>query len=161
MIDSFLRGTLAAATNTFVAAYRVPETVNMISKLDIGGTTFSDFRNTIANQLLEATMFGVKQNINKPAKLNFYFIPESDVSAEAFLPLEAGVNVLERSDTLTYVLTNATLFASFALDSGQSVSKNVSEKNVLLRPGIVVVIEYDSASVMNDFDAILDTQDQF
>lgn len=162
LITTFERATVAAGATTALAAFRVPTKITMIKELNALGIVTDTFRNTINNQLISAKIFAALQNINKPAVINFYFTPVSNLTGVTWNVLRANRNLLERSDTFTITDRNLLeFFAAFDIISGRFNSEDVEKKQIELLPGIAAVVEYDSDSAATDLFAILDTLDLF
>lgn len=163
LIDEIDRASVALGDDTFIAAYSIPTKINMYSKIDSTMLpTLSEYKNTIANQLLSVETFGVHQSSNKRAVLNFYFINAADVTGGTFLPINEGVNVLHRSDVQpTYNLADATKFARINVLNGVISEKDVKLKEILLRPDIIALVTMTSDVIVTGLNVLLDTIDQF
>lgn len=161
LIDKFEVASIIAGTDIVLAAYTVPEFVNMVKRHDLGGDTLDTFRNTLGNRLLNVQATAIPQS-NKVITYNFYFIPKADIDA-TFTDLRPGVNILQRALAAAIVsvsLTNADQIGSFIIPT-EGVNENVILKNLILTSDTVAVLTITSTQSSTDFSTILDTEDLF
>ncbi len=142
----------------FLAAYKVPETVSMISEVSVSNV-YSNFNNTISNQLLSIQGVGTA---SRPITLNIYMLDESDVTA-TFTALKQGVNVLQRALSATVNHANRQLAMQFTLISTSGLPVDVKNFGLLLMPKKVAVFTLTSAlsTTATNVNVLLQTQDLF
>jgi hypothetical protein len=163
ILDEVYRATVTAGTDVFIAAYRIPQKVDMISRLDgTTGITQSEFRNTIFNRLKRVQL---NSSTNRVYTVSFYFIPSADITGASWQILRANINLLERTDVGTVNLANADVFERFIMPTATSlvVEKDVRDENYQLGGDNVAVITATSQGGTNitDFNLLINTEDLF
>ena len=163
LIDEFSVASIIAGTDIVLAAYTVPEFVDMVQRHDSGGDTLDTFRNTVGNRLLKVQSVATPQS-NKTITLNFYFIPKADINA-VFTDLLPGVNILQRAlaaAITTVSLANAQTIERFIINIARGgANENVKEDNLQLTSDTVAVLTVTSIQTSTDFRVILNTEDLF
>jgi hypothetical protein len=156
--------TLQANVEVRIAAYTVRDLVSMISRVDSGGQTLSNFTNTVSNLLLNIQGTATA---NRPIILNFYFVPEANAVGTVFSPVSVGYSVLYEAlgaNIGTISLTGAQEIGKFILNRAGGVSANVKDAGRELSPGFIAVLTVSCASNninVSDIQINLSTQDEF
>lgn len=155
---SFSGASISSGT-TVLSIYTVPNKIDMYSRLDSGGTTVSEFRNTIRNKLKKIISAG-ESNSNKAITLSVYLVPLADISGASFSPLNPYINVLEQSTVGTVNFANAILLTELA-DIRGGDKDDVRMDEYLLFGDTAGVVTVTSTGNINEVRYTLITEDQF
>jgi hypothetical protein len=160
-LDTYNAGGVGSGTDTIIAVYQVDEKIDMYKRLDIGGTTQGEFRNTVTNRL--NVVDGVATSAaNKPISLNVYLVPKADVTA-TYTPVNPFINVLERAvgvNITSVSLANATKIVNLP-DIRSDHTRDVQKYNHLLTTELVGVVTVSSSNAIADLEYTLNTEDLF
>lgn len=148
-----------SGTNNLIFAFRNPQNVDMFDGIDSTLIpSVRSFRNSIASQLLEAS-FNVLAN-NKIVNIDCVIVPSSDLVGGTFTPVDLGYSVLEVSENVVPVLTNAKNVEIFTRGKDQSLKELINTLDLLL-PTETALFIYTTTSVNFDFTASIKYQDRF
>jgi len=149
-----------SGTNQLIFAFRNPyPDVTMYYGID--STLIPparSFRNSIASQLLEVGLNALGNN--KIVDTEVVIVPSSDLVGGTFTPVELGYSVLEVSEDVVPVLTNAQTVEIFSNNKDQKEDKRIFTLD-LLQPGQTALFIYTTTSVNFDFTAFIKYQDLF
>ena len=159
LADNYTNASIPSGTDTVLRIYTVPDKVTMHSRLDSGGTTQSEFRNTIRNKLKKIIAVAESGSV-KPISVSIYLIPIADVSGANFQPINPYVNVLYSSDIGTVSLANAIKIVELG-DIRQGAKDDVRLEDYLLDGSLAGVITVSSAGTINNMRYTIITEDQF
>jgi hypothetical protein len=160
-LDSYSAAAVGSGVDTVLAVYQVPEKVTMHSRIDSGGTSASEFRNTVSNRLNLVDAVATSA-ANKPISINVYLVPKADVIAN-YTAVNPFINVLERATgvNITSVsLANADKIVNLP-DIRNDHFRDVEKYNFLLTTELVGVVTVSSSNVIADLEYTLNTEDLF